>query len=132
MDIISIYSKKVFPLGEANSLLPIVKKITKKYATVVDSLISRLESLESSQSGEIEELEEKVNLEIRKWHTKIKSLGAKPNGLWLVDFDSGEGYYCWKYPEEEIRFWHSYSEGYKGRVELVRPRVSPEQNLHID
>jgi len=37
-------------------------------------------------------------------------------GLWLVDFDSGDGYWCWSYPEEDLRHWHSYEGGYGERV----------------
>jgi len=25
--------------------------------------------------------------------------GLEVKGLWLVDFDNGSGYYCWRYPK---------------------------------
>ena len=44
-------------------------------------------------------------------HSEIK-------GLWLVDFDSGAGYYCWKYPEPSLDYFHGYEEGFAGRLPL--------------
>jgi len=35
-----------------------------------------------------------------------------------VDFDSGAGYYCWKWPEESLSFFHGYQEGFAGRIRL--------------
>ena len=43
---------------------------------------------------------------------------AQIKGMWLADFDAGNGYYCWKFPENEIRFWHGYKDGFSGRVEI--------------
>ena len=39
-------------------------------------------------------------------------------GLWLVDFDSGDGYWCWAYPEDDLGYWHSYEGGFGARVPL--------------
>ena len=43
-------------------------------------------------------------------------MGLEIKGLWLVDFDSGAGYYCWKYPESSLGHFHGYDEGFSGRV----------------
>ena len=48
----------------------------------------------------------------------MRSLGLEIKGLWLVDFDSGAGYYCWKYPEPAIDHFHGYEEGFAGRLPL--------------
>ena len=55
---------------------------------------------------------------MRAWAEKIMQLGAEPKGLWLVDFDSGSGYYCWRYPEADVGFFHGYDDGYSGRVPI--------------
>ena len=34
--------------------------------------------------------------------------------MFLVDFDNGEGYYCWKWPEREVDHFHGYEEGFAG------------------
>ena len=36
------------------------------------------------------------------WADEVRALGLEAKGLWLVDFDNGEGYYCWCYPEPTI------------------------------
>jgi hypothetical protein len=38
--------------------------------------------------------------------------------VWLVDWDSGAGYYCWRYPEESLGHFHGYQEGFAGRVPI--------------
>ncbi len=45
-------------------------------------------------------------------------MGLEIKGVWLVDFDSGGGYYCWKYPETGLNHFHSYDEGFSGRLPL--------------
>src|SRR5438045_3726832 len=45
-------------------------------------------------------------------------LRIEVKGLWLVDFDSGAGYYCWHYPEPALEYFHGYDEGFPGRVKL--------------
>ena len=36
-----------------------------------------------------------------------------------VDFDSGEGYYCWRYPEAAVQHYHGYEDGFAGRMKIV-------------
>jgi hypothetical protein len=55
---------------------------------------------------------------VRDWAREILSLGVVIKGLWLVDFDSGAGYYCWKYPEPSLEYFHGYDEGFAGRLPL--------------
>ena len=52
------------------------------------------------------------------WREEVEALGIEVKGPWLVDFDSGAGYYCWKWPEESLEFFHGYDEGFAGRVPL--------------
>jgi hypothetical protein len=45
-------------------------------------------------------------------------LGCLPKGIWLVDFDNGEGYYCWRYGDDQIEYFHGYSDGFSGRIAI--------------
>lgn len=99
--------KHIFTFDEAKSLLPKVKEITSdavfRYARLGEG---------SSESDE-----EKQGI-VREWAREILSLGVVIKGLWLVDFDSGAGYYCWKYPEPSLEYFHGYEEGFAGRLPL--------------
>ena len=111
--VINLNSKTVFTLHEANSLLDIVNKITAKYQNILNE---NLKLIEQEQNSNIKaELKIAAQEIIDRWNMKIKKLGAKPTGIWNADFDFGEGYYCWRYPENSISHWHGYSEGFINR-----------------
>lgn len=124
MDIIEINRRSVFSLEEAREVLPIVFRITKSYSQKVDSLIERLDALNGESEGLSINLENQINQLIQEWQSKVQKLGALPKGLWIADFDSGDGYYCWKFPERSIEFWHRYTDGYSKRVPVPeRPQL---------
>lgn len=118
--LITINRRGVFSLEEARSILPVVRRITAEFSAKVELLIARLETLQLNQTDTICALEKQVNDLIQSWNDKIRKLGADPRGLWVVDFNSGEGYYCWKHPEIDILYWHSYEDGYSGRKPLAK------------
>lgn len=106
-------------LEQADQLVRILNKITQKYSRTVNDLIARLEALDPLDKNKTTEIESQVNHEIIEWNTKVRKLGAIPKGLWLVDIDAGDGYYCWKFPEVEIGYWHDYQSGFMGRISLA-------------
>ena len=55
---------------------------------------------------------------MRRWVAKMERLGLVIKGLWLVDFDTGDGYLCWKFPELKLGHYHTYQEGFSGRRPL--------------
>ena len=62
---------------------------------------------------------------LHDWASSILQLGVDVKGLWLVDFDSGDGiYYCWQHPEEKLEYFHDYDSGFAGRRSLGRMLVS--------
>jgi hypothetical protein len=97
-------AKRVFTLDEARALLPRVKELTSDAVLRYGQLAS--------------ELEQERETVVRGWMQEIRSLGLEIKGLWLVDFDSGAGYYCWKYPEPALNHFHGYDEGFTGRLPL--------------
>lgn len=96
--------KRIFTLGEARDALPRVRKIT-------EEAVARYESA----GGEAEEQQQEI---VGEWVRQITAQGVEVKGLWLVDFDSGAGYYCWKYPEPSLEYFHGYEEGFSGRLPL--------------
>ena len=98
--------KRTFTLDEARRLLPQVQEITAQAVGLYGKL------------GAGDDAEEQRQDIVRQWVGQIASLGCEIKGLWLVDFDSGAGYYCWKYPESVLEYFHGYEEGFAGRLPL--------------
>lgn len=117
--IIEINRQSVFSLEEAQELLGVIFRITKQYSEKVEALIARLDTLPPGSDALASSLETQVNGLISEWQAKVQKLGATPKGLWIADFDSGDGFYCWKYPERKIEFWHKYTDGFSKRVRVA-------------
>ena len=102
--------KRIFTYAEARALLPLVQQITYEAHERVERLlggaVDRVETREQAQSI------------VNAWSTDIRALGLDIKGLWLVDFDNGSGYYCWKHPEPTLDYYHTYEEGFEGRVRI--------------
>lgn len=121
MNIEKIYpssTRRTFTLETANQALPLVYHITEAAHQNVKELVNRLQAVRGKNLTLTGELEDQITKEMNKWESKMHRLGVTPKGMWLADFDSGTGYYCWKFPENEIRFWHGYNEGFTGRTEI--------------
>lgn len=125
MDIIPVNHKRIFTFHDAQGLLPVVYRITESAQKEVRILMNRMEAIKSMSPSRATEIEEQINLIVDRWHQKMQKLGASPKGLWLADFDNGKGYYCWKFPETSISFWHGYNDGFSGRS-----LINPEKNEH--
>jgi hypothetical protein len=96
--------KRIFSYEQAIELLPEVRRVT-------DDAVERLDALASDEPGAYERI-------VTEWADEILALGVEVKGLWLVDFDSGGGYYCWRHPEPALEYFHGYEEGFGGRVKL--------------
>lgn len=123
--------KRFFSVAEARRLLPAVRSLTGK-------MIELSQRLEGFREG-IRELSEKsasnaggpegtayieVLIALRACIGQIQDLGILVKGVQdgLVDFphlmDGREVYLCWKYGEDDIRFWHEVDSGFAGRTPL--------------
>ena len=104
----------IFTLEEARALLPQVKTITQRYSLLVEALQDSLH--DPDDTTEVKRLEQRINVELQKWVAELNDLGVEVKGLWLADFDSGDGYYyCWKLGEDDIEHFHRYETGFAGR-----------------
>ena len=127
-EIVSIgRGSELFSLKGANQLVPIVRRICEQYSTIVDRLVQHLGELNPKDQKHVAKIEATIDERIQSWNLKIKKLGALPKGMWIVDFDSGNGYFCWKYPEPAILYWHGYNEGFSNRLSIEEWKVSKEQ-----
>jgi len=106
---------RIFTYEEAQALMPRVIEVTSGAVALVDELFADA-TIETESVPD--EVLERYNEIVEEWANTIIDLGVDVKGLWLVDFDSGSGYYCWKHPEPALQYFHGYDEGFKGRVKL--------------
>jgi hypothetical protein len=106
--------RRTFTYDEAAAMLPEVRRITEKAHQRVDEIEQAVDA------GRVppEEARRQVDAVVTEWANGLLARGIEVKGLWLVDFDNGSGYYCWKYPEPGLHFYHSYEEGFGGRVRI--------------
>ncbi|HYL05893.1 MAG TPA: DUF2203 family protein [Thermoanaerobaculia bacterium] len=110
-------SRRVFSYDEALSSFPTVRDLTAAAVRQMEALVNSLASRDELESRR-PELEEACEEIVRVWAQEIGAVGCEVKGLWLVDWDSGDGYYCWRFPEETISFFHTYEEGFAGRLPI--------------
>lgn len=104
--------KRVFSYEEAAALLPEVRRIT-------DAAVLRVEELRAAAGPhDVAVVQKKVDEVVEQWAHAVLEHGVEVKGLWLVDFDNGSGYYCWRHPEEGLQFYHSYDDGFRGRMRI--------------
>ena len=104
-------------LDAAREILPDVRDRTAR-AVADAERIARERDRHPEASPEREAIERDLGALVQRWARDMEALGADVKGLWLVDFDNGSGYYCWQWPEPALEFFHTYDEGFAGRVRI--------------
>jgi hypothetical protein len=106
-----------FSLDQARELLPEVKHLTAEAVRRAETLASQLQGL-AEDDADFRSLTLALREVVDEWVDQVRALGLEAKGLWLVDFDNGQGYYCWSYPEPSICHYHGYDEGFAGRMSI--------------
>ena len=121
-------SVRRFTLAEANSTLPLVKRIVAdivKFHTKASGLRQRLQSFEHKNQQEQQrqcqdELDKAVE-QLQEFVGELTAVGAEIKDFQsgLIDFvgrhDGRDVYLCWKLGEEMIGHWHELDAGFAGR-----------------
>ncbi len=110
--------RRVFSYEEALALFPVVRDRTDAAVRQVEAMVNQVQSRDEMELRK-EELESAYRSIVERWTEEIESLGCEVKGVWLVDWDSGDGYYCWRYPEPSLGHFHGYEEGFAGRVPVA-------------
>lgn len=113
--IVEINRRRMFTLVEAQELLPLVFRVTEDVSKEVRRLSHCLDTLPDRKGDRATSLEAQIDGLVDRWQKKIERLGGRPKGLWLADFDNGDGFWCWKFPETAICHHHGYQDGFSGR-----------------
>ena len=109
--------RPIFSLQQARDLLPQIKHLTADAVRRAESLVAQLNGLEEDDPQHAT-LSAALRDVVNGWAEQVHSLGLEAKGLWLVDFDNGQGYYCWCYPEETVAHYHGYDDGFVGRTRI--------------
>ena len=109
---------KTFTLESAQRLLPKVRRRTAEAVERAQRMSRQLEDLPESDPCRDQVLKELDHV-VSDWARDVSAMGGEVKGLWLVDFDNGEGYYCWRYPEESVQHYHGHEEGFAGRMKVM-------------
>ena len=114
-DVIRLDPADSFRLEEARAVVEILRRVTGEAVKEFERLRAQHDGLDP-ESAPARRLRERMDETVREWSEKVERLGGLPKGLWLVDFDSGRGFYwCWRYPEAAVEFVHDYDSGFSGR-----------------
>ena len=109
----------IFTLAEARQLLPQVRDLTQRYHDLVEAQRDSL--VDPGDAAEVAQVERRMNALLQEWAGALNELGVDVKGLWLADFDSGDGYYyCWQLGEADIEHFHRYETGFAGRRPIDR------------
>ena len=110
----SVPQKRTFSYSEACRLLPEVRRVTERAHQQLRALLETT----PLPGPERERAESRASEIVNAWSRTLTEQGLEIKGLWLVDFDNGSGYYCWRYPEPQLSYYHSYEEGFRGRMRI--------------
>ncbi|MCB1058422.1 MAG: DUF2203 family protein [Acidobacteria bacterium] len=108
---------RVFTYAEALETFPQVRDETDRAVKRMEALMGTLPS-PTDMEGRKAQLDREYRRIVEEWAGVVTGMGCEVKGLWLVDWDCGDGYYCWRYPEEALAHYHGYEEGFAGRVPI--------------
>ena len=106
-------------LAAASEIAVEVRRITAAAVAEVEALEARRGEIggagnEAARAA----LEQELARAVAAWVRAMEALGVEVKGRWLVVFDNGTGYYCWRWPETRLEYFHGYEDGFAGRVRI--------------
>jgi hypothetical protein len=109
-------ARRSWTLASARELMPDVRARTARAVAEAEALAA--ERALQNEAAEQEALDQRIQQVVLRWAREMEALGLEVKGLWLVDFDSGSGFYCWQWPEERLEYYHAYETGFAGRARI--------------
>jgi hypothetical protein len=106
---------RAWTLDGARAVLPDVRSRTERAVDAAERLVI---AREGAPEVERTRVDAEIQSVIERWAREMEALGAEVKGVWLVDFDTGNGYYCWRWPETALDHFHGYEEGFEGRTRI--------------
>lgn len=110
---------RIFSLAEAQSVFPLVQAITQKHKVELEPQQLRLNKILANDPRR-PRMENEYQAVVRRWRTKIEQLGATVTGLWVVEFNMGEGGLSWRHPELSLHYFRPRHAVFSDRVPLAQ------------
>lgn len=105
--VIPIHSRRTFTAEAAEEILPVVRRITEQSSLRLRDITEQLRWVPREEALHAR-LKAEQDLIVRRWAVKISKLGCEPRGVWIVDFDAGDGWFSWRYGDESLNFFHAH------------------------
>ena len=109
---------KIFSLDEAGDLLDLIRRITKRHRQELVPIRYRLDRMLSNDPRRAA-IEHDFEAVVERWKVKMEQLGTRPSNLWVVEFDVGDGYLSWRFPELSISYFRGYDLPFSARRKLA-------------
>jgi hypothetical protein len=105
-------------LATARAVMSEVRRLTAAAVDAVEVLEARRGEVGEGNAAAQTALDQELSRAVSAWVRAMEALGVEVKGRWLIDFDNGRGYYCWRWPEERLDYFHGYDEGFAARVRI--------------
>lgn len=113
-----------FTLQQANSALPLVKRIVADIVRIHAEAVNLQQQIEESSSKDQADAQKQLKLSLDRLHDLVDELTEV--GVEIKDYENGlidfigrhqgrDVYLCWQLGEEQITHWHELSAGFAGR-----------------
>jgi hypothetical protein len=109
--------RRRWTLETARAILPDVRERTAEAVAEVEAFTEEREGLPAKSARRVE-LDQAITRAVSRWVRAMEALGVDVKGAWLVDFDTGKGCFCWRWPEQSLEYFHGYDEGFDGRARI--------------
>jgi len=103
-------------LETARAILPDVRRRTEEAVARVDALTEQRATTKDPAARV--ELEQRIARAVSVWIRAMEALGVRVKGAWGVDFETGDGSYCWRWPEERLDYFEARGQDFAGRLRI--------------
>lgn len=108
---------KLFNIHDAQIVLPSVRAVTEHQRKILVPIQDRLNKMLANDPRR-KVFEKDYELVVSHWSSKVSLLGARVSGLWMVEFDVGDGSLSWRYPELSLSYFRANGAKFSERVRL--------------